>query len=305
MTGATGMIGRELCFQLQARGRSLVATSRRGGVLPSGQQAIAVDLEFQPLPASYLRDVGTVYHLAGIAHQQAEAVRYQRLNLEASVALAQSAARAGVENFVFVSSVKAMGPASGRSPRKEHDREPATDPYGRSKLAAEAALQEVARDTGMRLLVVRPALVYGREPQGNLRWMQRAARLGLPRPPALGGRSMIGEQDLARLLCQLPDELLAAGRTRTCVIATDGEVYSSQRIYDGLRAALGRRPRHGEGSERFWRHLAGGLDRLQRQNPGCSYHKLFGWERYDNRYLLSLSQWRPRQTIESAWRSQA
>lgn len=306
VTGATGMIGRELYLQLLARGRVPVVTSRLGGALPSGQQTIPVDLENQPLPAACLRDVTTVYHLAGVAHQQADAERYQRLNVEASVTLAKSAARAGVEHFVFVSSVKAMGPREeARTPRGERDMAPATDPYGRSKLAAEEALQAVARETGMRLLIVRPALVYGRQPQGNLRWMLRAARLGLPRPPALGGRSMIGVQDLARLLCQLPGELAAAGRFRNCVIATDGEVYSSQRIYDGLRVALGRGPRGGEGSEWFWRALANALDRLQRQPPGCSYHKLFDWECYDNRQLLSLSQWRPTQTLESVaseWR---
>lgn len=299
VTGATGLIGRALCARLGDQGADLITVSRAGRHLPATQRALAIDLEHQVLPLEVLRGVETVYHLAGIAHQQAPAERYQRLNVEATLALAQSALDAGVRTFVFVSSVKAMGPAQGNGPRTESQLSPAPDPYGRSKREAEVALSALLAGSGTRLIILRPALVYAPDARGNLRWMHLAARLGLPRPPALGGRSMIGVEDLARLLCQLPAELALTDSSVHCMIATDGECYSSQRIHDGLRSALGRQPSAGRGSRLFWRAAGRALDLLQANPPGSSAEKLFGWELYSNRLLLETTTWRPRQTLET------
>lgn len=300
VTGATGLIGSELGRQLQARGEPTILTSRVGGAPGSDTRVLALDLEQEPFPRALLEGVDTVYHLAGVAHQQASDARYRRLNLEATLDLARAATRAGVRNFVFVSSVKAMGPAADAQPRNEDDLRPCDgDPYAGSKRAAEEALCRLVAQSDTRMIIVRPSLVYGSSLQGNLRWMQHAARMGLPRPPAFGGRSMIGLGDLAELLCRLPGELTLAAGQSLCLIATDGECYSSQRIHDALRIALGRSPGRGRGSVTFWRAAALGLDILQRQKPGSSFHKLFGWECFSNQRVLSLTDWRPRETLES------
>ncbi|MGL4564831.1 MAG: NAD-dependent epimerase/dehydratase family protein, partial [Halioglobus sp.] len=80
MSGATGFIGRDLCRQLLERGDEVIALSKGGAPLASGAPTIALDLAgAMPLP-QMLEGVDVVFHLAGIAHQDAQASAYRELN---------------------------------------------------------------------------------------------------------------------------------------------------------------------------------------------------------------------------------
>jgi nucleoside-diphosphate-sugar epimerase len=62
--------------------------------------------------SSVNKGVDTVFHLAGFAHDLRDASElegeYRKVNVDATVRLAELAVRAGVKRFVFVSSVKAV-----------------------------------------------------------------------------------------------------------------------------------------------------------------------------------------------------
>lgn len=295
VTGATGYVGRELCRQLTASGRAFVPLSCSGGALPSGRTTRAVDFRRGTIASALLDDVDVVYHLAGIAHQQAPEQLHEDVNHRATLALAEAAERAGVRLFIYLSSVKAMGPAAGSGPRREDEVAVPSGPYGLSKWRAECALREHFATSAMAVVILRPALVYGPHPRGNLQWLLRAARIGLPAPPEGGARSMIGVEDLAGLLLRLPQEV---GEGLHTWIVTDGEAYTTRHVYQLLRAALGR----SDGRQLpawCWRVLAAGLDLCQRQPGGSSYGKLFGSERYDNHALLRATGWQPQQTLAS------
>jgi nucleoside-diphosphate-sugar epimerase len=255
-----------------------------------------VDLRLGLPEQSLLRGVDVVYHLAGIAHQRAAATAYTALNQRATLALATAAERAGAGCFVFLSSVKAMGADSGSAPRAEQDVVPTEDPYGRSKWLAECELRQRFASSAMRVVILRPALVYGAELKGNLRLLLRAARLGLPGPPAGGARSMVGVTDLAALLCCLPEQVGAGVRTW---IVTDGQAYTTAQLYQLLRAALGR-PGPGRQAPLWcWRLAARALDSALGQPAGSSFDKLFATELYCNAALLAAIRWRPQQTLAS------
>ncbi|MEQ9395117.1 NAD-dependent epimerase/dehydratase family protein [Haliea sp.] len=295
VTGATGYVGRELCRQLTASGRAFLPLSCSGGTLPCGRVTRAADLRQGPIAGALLEGVDVVYHLAGIAHQQAPAQLHEEVNYRATLALAEAAERAGVRLFIYLSSVKAMGPAAGSEPRRENEVAVPSAPYGRSKWRAECALREHFAASAMAVVILRPALVYGPRPRGNLQWLLRAARVGVPAPPEGGARSMIGVEDLAGLLLRLPQ---VVGEGVHTWIVTDGEDYTTRHVYQVLRAALGR----GSGRQLpswCWRMLASALDLLQRQPGGSSYGKLFGAERYDNHALLRATGWQPQQTLAS------
>ena len=105
VSGATGFIGRHLCRQLQERGDCVIALSRTGAPLSGGAPTLALDLA-QAMPArELLRGVDVVFHLAGIAHQQADPAAYTALNEQATLQLARACSAAGVARFVFLSSV--------------------------------------------------------------------------------------------------------------------------------------------------------------------------------------------------------
>ena len=316
VTGATGFIGTELCRQIVQAGDELQAFSARGTPLPDGTPTRALDLGVEQPDSQVLAGVDAVVHLAGIAHRNAGMEEYRAINHRATVELARAAATAGARAFVFLSSVKAMGPAAAEEPgtgasltvasrtyasrtiasRTELDCNVPGDPYSCSKRDAELALVDEFSGAAMSVTILRPALVYGTNARGNLALLSRAVDKGLPRPPADGGRSMIGREDLCQLI------RLLASRDKPGVstyIAADGELYSTRRIYDALRSARALGPGYGWCPRLGWRLGCGLLDLLSR-SPEPAWERLFGVEKYSGQAVCEDLKWQPRQTLESA-----
>src|SRR5688572_3274827 len=146
VTGAAGFVGGRLVARLSADGAPVVAIGRSPAPanLPHGVRWVLCDLLD---PAGYedvLRGAGTVFHLAGITGK-AWPRDYQRNNVDATQALLGASERAGVEHFVFVSSI-----AAKFSDRRFY-------PYAASKIAAEA----LVRASSLRSTIVRPTMIFG------------------------------------------------------------------------------------------------------------------------------------------------
>lgn len=284
-----------MCRVLCDHQHEVVALSRSGETIPDVEQSHAVDLATELPSAEVLADVEVVFHLAGIAHRQAASHDYEQVNHQATVSLARSAAEAGVSCFVFVSSVRAMGTAEGALQRAEGDVQAPTDDYGRSKFLAERDLRQACAGGPMSLVILRPALVYGPGVKGNLQRLAGAVQRGLPRPPERGARSMISVHDLA-LLMQFLGQSPPAG-VHTWVV-TDGERYSTRRLYDVLRLASGAGPGRAWLPGWFWRLAAALVDLPGRGGSEGTYERLFGTELYSNAALLRDTGWRPRQQFD-------
>ena len=143
-----------------------------------------------------LEGIDTVFHLAARVHVQGEpdevgAAAFLSVNVEATAALARAAAASGVGRFIFVSSVKVMGDVSARRPFVEDDSPQPQDAYGRSKLAAEQALAQIAGQ--IQVSIVRPPLVYGPGVRANFLSLLKlaASRWPLPLGAAQAPRSMV------------------------------------------------------------------------------------------------------------------
>ncbi len=272
--------------------------SRSGAPLPDGTPTQALNLAEADVPEELFVGIDAVCHLAGIAHRQALPAEYEAINHLASLRLARAAARAGVRCFIYLSSVKAMGPANDARVRAEEDRVPARDPYGRSKWEAEVDLRREFAAGPMAVVILRPALVYGPGAAGNLQLLARGVRCGLPRPPLSGERSMIGLFDLVELVAGICHDPPPAG-VHTWIVS-DGERHTTQGLYDLLRQALGK----GRGRAWLpawgWRLGASLLDRLRPRDSTPTYERLFGTELYSNAALLAATDWRPHCRVEEA-----
>jgi UDP-glucose 4-epimerase len=290
VSGATGFIGRELCRQLDASAVSYIGLSRKGGVLPGGQASIAVDLSALKVQSPLLAGVDVVFHLAGIAHQNAQPSQYEAVNHQATVDLASAAAAAGVKTFIFLSSIKAMGAPASITERSEADCSAPGDAYGRSKLQAELDLQAVYVDSEMSVIILRPALVYGARAAGNLDLLARAVRLGVPGPTALGGRSKIAVEDLVGLLITLAQSPPKGVHTW---IVCDGHSYSASEIFDLMREALGKAPAPRWLPLSFWRLGCALRDRMAGAEKGSTFGKIFGTELYCADALRLAVDWQP------------
>lgn len=225
VTGASGYLGSALCSKLIADDVEVTGQVYQGSA-PAATRVIRADLR-QGISAQHLAGVDVVFHLAGVAHQNADSTLYQDLNVQASLALAKAAKAAGVRRFVFVSSVLAA--------RAEQGQLAGVSAYALSKAQAEHELKAVFLDSSTALVIIRPALIYSAEAPGHLGWLRRWAKLRLPPPPDRGGRSMISRVDLVDLLT------VVAGKTSastTTIVASDGEEYSSRRIYQAFANSL-------------------------------------------------------------------
>ena len=224
VTGASGFVGSALRARLSA---SIDALSFG-----------ASDWEARLAGANL--EGATILHLAARAHAfDGDEASFQRDNEHKTRMLAEAAAREGARRVVFLSSIKVYGEDSrGRSFTPEDAPAP-EDAYARSKLAAERALTEVARASGLEATIVRAPLVYGSGARANLGALLRLADTPWPLPFASLGapRSFVHVDDLARLLVAAAESPQATGRT---YIAAHREGASTRGIVTLMRRALGR-----------------------------------------------------------------
>jgi UDP-glucose 4-epimerase len=241
VTGASGFIGRAVVAAFAKDGRAVRAAVRRppqpafaAGVDTVQHPDLAQSFDWQPL----LDGVDQVVHLAGIAHTGgADASLYDRVNRQATALLAKAAAQAGVNRFVFVSSVRAQsGPAADHA-LSERDPPAPSDPYGRSKLAAEAAVCA----SGVPFIVLRPVLLYGPGVKGNFALLARAAssRLPLPLKDFNNRRAMLGIDNFISALAFVLSTPAAVGETY--LVADPGMPPRLADVIATLRQAQNRR----------------------------------------------------------------
>lgn len=227
VTGATGFIG----GRLRADGRALVRCARQD------TDVVGDLLDFKSLQIA-CKSIDTIYHCAGYAHAfgGTDPDIYQRVNFEGTRNLLNAAGLAGVQRFVFLSSVKAAtGPAGDCL--DETASGASTTPYGQSKREAELAVLEAGFKFGMHVVNLRLAMVYGRGGRGNLERMAKAIRAGWfpPLPETQNRRSVVHISDVTAAIRLVANDPRAAGQT---FIVADQNLYSGKQIYDAIRVAL-------------------------------------------------------------------
>jgi len=245
VTGAGGFIGSYVCRQFKSEGHYVVGLGRRSA--PSGCDQVLVGDVTDPAPwESALKGVDTVVHLAGKAHAHSESrskdAEYFRVNTAGTKSVLEAARRAGIERFVYFSSVKAMVEQSPESDGVVGELDegatalPVT-PYGKSKLEAEKLV--LAGNIVREGVVLRPCAVYGIGAKGNLTRMLAAVSRGrFPGIPFTGNkRSMVHVDDLARATLAAATHPNAAGEI---FIVSDGQAYSAFEIYEIMCRALGK-----------------------------------------------------------------
>jgi nucleoside-diphosphate-sugar epimerase/predicted dehydrogenase len=172
--GGSGFIGRRVVAGLVERGLPVTAVVRRAHSLPAVFTSAARDGRLRLVPgrledagalAAALAGAKTVIHLATGGGDSWEKI--ERSMIQGSVDVAEAALAAGVERFVYVSSIAALyaGPDLGTDLIEDSLQ---TDPqpegreiYSRGKMEAERRLLALHRTRGLPLVIVRPGVVLG------------------------------------------------------------------------------------------------------------------------------------------------
>jgi nucleoside-diphosphate-sugar epimerase len=215
VTGGAGFIGSHLVKHLTSREIPVRCLVRRSTPLhfldPANVELLYGDLVTGEGLQAAFQGVTTVFHVAGTVH----AISWQEYlqgNAQATANAVSAALDAGVQRFVHVSSISAVGPSPEGEVLTEEAVPHPISPYGRSKLAAEeAVLHSALRE---RSVIVRPPPVYGPRDTGLFGFFRAVTRGRIPQ---------VGRAEKRFNLVFVKD--LVAGLTAASHGAKNGEIF--------------------------------------------------------------------------------
>lgn len=244
VTGASGFVGHALARRLHCEGEQVLGICRSDGnfgfpvaKMPSFDDPGAL--------AESLNGADAVVHCAARAHQMQDTAEdplsaFRKINRDMTLSVARQSAERGVSRFVFLSTIKVNGEStSGRGPFTPDESAHPEDPYGFSKFEAEQGLIELASETGMEVVIIRPPLVYGPGVKGNFASMIKLVDRGLPLP--LGAvhnkRSLVALENLVDLIITCTYHPAAANEV---FLASDGDDLSTTELLRAVAVAMGK-----------------------------------------------------------------
>lgn len=145
-----------------------------------------------------------VFHVAGIAHadvghvSEDEQRRYYQVNTELAVQTAQKAKEAGVQQFIFMSSMIVYSGCKEKIITKETEPKPLNF-YGDSKWQADQRIRALS-DEQFKVVVLRPPMIYGKGSKGNYPQLAKLATKLPVFPIVRNQRSMLYIENLAQFV---------------------------------------------------------------------------------------------------------
>lgn len=211
LTGATGFIGKVLVAELLKQNFDVsIVVRNKTDLFPAKVKQFAVgDFGNNPNLLPALEGVDCVVHLASKAHviDKAKASildEFRKINTELTLNLAKHAATTGVNRFIFLSSIGVNGNQTGGSPFTETDTPNPQEPYALSKYEAEQGLLNLAKNSSLEVVIIRPPLVYGKGAPGNfgrlIQWARAKVIFPLPLGAVHNARSLIAIDNLVSFI---------------------------------------------------------------------------------------------------------
>ena len=234
VTGASGFIGSHVMQALAKAGEYPVGLCRK----PTKGLVHGFDLTDMGDLSKVLTGAKAVVHCAARVHTKEDPKTalddHRKANRDATAELIRQAEAAGVERFIFLSTIAVYGLQKADSVITIDQPLDPNTPYGQAKLEAEALVSA----SKMKTTILRVPLVYGPFAPGNWQRLTRLCDSGKPLPFDFVGnrRSMIAVQNLADLIrfCVQSDE------PPEMVLATDHDDLGTTRIATELRKGFGR-----------------------------------------------------------------
>lgn len=186
ITGATGFIGKALTEYLFNRGeQQLILSSREdfASGVPEIHKVITGSINANTHWQPAVENTKIVIHTAGIAHQKnIPADEYHLTHVVATKHLAMQCIQAGVQQFIYLSSIGVHGRTSESGSFSESSPYQPVNEYATSKLRTEEILKEICSASSMQLTIIRPPLVYAAHAPGNFGRLLHSTYQGMPLP---------------------------------------------------------------------------------------------------------------------------
>jgi UDP-glucose 4-epimerase len=304
VSGASGFIGRRLLKSLDL---SLVKAIGRN--LPEdfpNSQFYKKNIDSSADYSEALSHVDTVIHLAGRVHIMNESSQvdassaYHEVNTLGTLNLAKQAQCVGVKRFIFVSTIKVNGESTeSHQPFTASDKRRPSDDYAQSKSEAEALLLQLAEETGLEVVIIRPTLVYGPGVKANVASLMSLVSKGLPLPFGCinhNKRSLVSVTNLVDLIVTCTKHSKAANQV--FLVSDDHDVSTSEMVCEiakSLNKSQWQLP-----IPKWCYTLIGGV--LGKQNM---VDRLLGSLQVDITHTKETLGWTPPQTFEDGFKEMA
>ncbi len=180
----------------------------------------------------------SIVHLAGKAHDMncKDDSEYFKINVDITKILATKAKQDGVNQFIYVSSVKVYGKEDRGLITEKSECFP-EDAYGKSKLQAEQFLQNL-QDENFKVAIVRPPMVYGAGVKGNMDRLIHLCQKNYPLPFGNIGnlRTMVFVDNLIELINTIIDQ-----EAKGIFIPGDKKPIATDELIRMIKQALGKK----------------------------------------------------------------
>lgn len=196
-TGASGFLGSNLYSLLKEEYKIDTV-----GLTPQDDYQVNIANDIPTFNERY----NVVLHAAGKAHSVPKTEEEKQLffdvNLQGTKNLCSALEKAGIPKaFIFISTVAVYGCDFGENITEEHPLNGNT-PYALSKMKAEKFLERWCDMHNVKLSIIRPSLIAGPNPPGNLGAMIEGIKTG--KYLSIGGgkarKSVLMVQDIANLI---------------------------------------------------------------------------------------------------------
>ncbi len=217
VSGTTGFVGKHLIAYLNVKfpNQQIFHLNRLKTNSETG-------ITWEQITQNNMPAISSIVHLAGMAHDTKNNTNehvYFEVNTELTVKLFKSFLASHANQFIYISSVKAVADQVETLLKEDMHPSPQTA-YGRSKLAAETQITELLTaylakhpTSNKKLYILRPCMIHGPGNKGNLNLLYNFIQKGLPYPLAAfnNKRSFLSIFNLVYVIGKLIESHIPSG----------------------------------------------------------------------------------------------
>ncbi|MCG3864923.1 MULTISPECIES: SDR family oxidoreductase [unclassified Photobacterium] len=303
ITGASGFLGKNIVKELD--GQYELSMLLRNPIVGYEQCFHKYDLTKGLSDNKTLQNIDVLIHCAARVHIMDDASNnplddYREVNTKGTLNLARQAVDAGVKRFIFISSIKVNGESTQfGNPFKFDDKRSPEDFYGQSKSEAEEQLLQLAEETGLEVVIIRPTLVYGTDVKANFASLLNLVSKGFPLPFGCikdNKRSLVSVDNLVDLIVTCIDHPKAANQV--FLVSDDNDVSTSEMVQQMAKAL---------GKSQWQLPIPIACYRLAGRVVGKEdvINRLLGSLQVDITHTKDTLGWKPPQTLEDGFKQTA
>jgi nucleoside-diphosphate-sugar epimerase len=160
VTGGSGFFGNLIASRLHARGETVkILDIWDEPTSPKDIEYIECDILNREGVANAMKGVDVVHHNVALVPLTKSGDKFWQVNVEGSKVAAEESVKAGVKNFIHMSSSALFG--SPQCPITNDSPVHPIEIYGKGKLAGELAVREICEKGNLPLVVIRPRTILG------------------------------------------------------------------------------------------------------------------------------------------------